>query len=835
MKRPKFGNRLFEIYLQWVQMRGLREYFYLTLTFGIGIALTFFLFFKTLRLENDKYQNEFYADAAALSSRLDLTMANETIRLQNFEESLFHGSGSHKVNRQLIDAVLKGSVFSVFTSLNMTGRESDGLPRLVRTVRIEDEKNEKILLPPLNPVVENLGVRRAVDDLIRTGSKHRSILVERDGRALYLLVWRSSTTRNRFFIFSGMAHGLVNSFLKLKPGMSFVLHQYKDDTHWLVDDPSGAGARVRKAAPLEISEHMRRTPFTRDFDLRLSGEGAFKITVLAQRFDEAYVLWPTTVLGGGVIITLLISLLVYYLISRNIQITELVKRKTADLEVESRRAMDAAESKTRFLANVSHEIRTPLNIILGMAEIATDEAVSDKQKEHLQTLSSAGTHLLALIDDILDMAKVDSSDVRFHEARVDLLQFAEEMCQLVQPNMAKKKLKFYFEMDPALPKAVSADPARMRQILINLINNSIKFTDKGFIALSLRRAPARKDEGGIAVVEFKIKDSGIGIPDLNKNEVFKAFYQVNPSTTRSQGGVGLGLAIVNAIVQRLKGSIHVQSKMNEGSTFSVRLPLKIERAAPWRDQMLPSDAEPLNVLAICRDDMLWEGIQSFFKGTPHRLRRQSVPSRAAIEESDVVICDGDETPMDFPALKHMVGKRRLVVLSDQTESWLAEDVSVLSKPPLPSNLFEAVGLIRPREMKRVETPAPRPVDEHISLVIADDDDGNRTLMKAYTDQKTWRVRFAVDGQEALDMCIDDPPDVLVADLQMPVLDGFSLVEKLRAFESYKGIAHTRVIMLTADALAETAQKARERGVDVFLTKPIRKKDFFSAVENVSES
>ncbi|MFN8791144.1 MAG: sensor histidine kinase, partial [Bdellovibrionales bacterium] len=362
-------------------------------------------------------------------------------------------------------------------------------------------------------------------------------------------------------------------------------------------------------------------------------------------------------LFSGLTITLLLTLLVYLLNQRNIEVSQLVEEKTEHLRIESEKAKEAAYVKTRFLANVSHEIRTPLNIMMGMVDLLNETSLSRRQTEFLQNMNSASGHLVRLIDDILDMARVDAQDVKFKYESVDFLKFIEDIVQFVQPGCEAKGLQFRVHLDPSLPSHLQTDPSRLKQVFVNLLNNALKFTEKGRIDLEVRmisnRGPLTPQS---ARLEFRVRDTGIGIPRSKQDDIFKAFYQVNPSTTRPTGGVGLGLAIVSGIVTRLNGVIQLESDLGKGSEFRVELPIPIETSSSWIQKFSSSEFRSEKMIIVEEDSVAPElSLQAWAEGFGFRAIALSW-RREDLQRVDQVLSGCDVLVLVPPPFRYRTSK-----------------------------------------------------------------------------------------------------------------------------------------------------------------------------------
>ncbi|MFN8945037.1 MAG: sensor histidine kinase, partial [Pseudobdellovibrionaceae bacterium] len=519
--------------------KNIRYFVYLAMTAVFGIALTIFIFQLALNKEKEEFRSQFASKADSIGFSLDLMIAHNTLRLQNFEENL---SLDLKANSQnFILATLNSSVFSVFSHYKMIHREGADFPVFERLLRIDAKKEGHSQNPvPISSDITSLNLKEEILKMNSSKDKFISMFVEQDGRIYFFLVMRSLSQKDHFYLFSGNVTDLLSSYVQISRQSQVILHQTRDDSYWLIShvDPKVRETQIQKVSADEQELFIRKSEIRRDYAEKFIGD-TFDIIVFSDFTTRPDHFWPLIVLGAGILITGLISLLLYSLINRNIDVENQVHVKTIDLEIQTEKAIEASASKTRFLANISHEIRTPLNIVLGMTDLLQETRLTQQQNKFLNSLRTSGQHLLALIEDILDMARIDSNDVNFKETTVNLMELFEDVCRIVGPNVARKKLKLYVDLDVNLPQTVSADPARLRQICINLINNSVKFTESGSISIILKKWDNTDLHSNLGpfYLDLSVSDTGIGIPVKNQEDVFKAFYQVNPAMTRQKGGV----------------------------------------------------------------------------------------------------------------------------------------------------------------------------------------------------------------------------------------------------------------------------------------------------------
>ena len=760
----------------------------------------------SLKIESDRYQNDFTIISETLGSNLDLLISNQIIRIQNFDDELKGAAKNIYSQRVLIDAILRGSSFTDLVDLKI----EQGLkktPSIHLAGQIDVDRSYYL---DANRMIYESAFADAVHNLFVSKSKSAPLLLKLQGRALLVLLWRSAERSNRVFAFVGPAEKLIPIDNLVDQEFFVVLHpRVNSGQMWLVSKSERNSIEFKPVSKEDVKNLRSKSTNSRVYEPGFFS-GAFSYEIFSLGTVELQYFWPLTVLFLGLIITSLFSFLLFSLINRNIEINQVVVEKTKHLAIESQKALDAAYSKTRFLANVSHEVRTPLNMIMGMAELLKETELTAKQSEFVDNLRSAGSHLLSLIDDILDMARVDSNEVKFGTEKLNLLKFFQEVALLIAPACQMKGVRFYAYIDPRLPREINTDSRRLRQILINLLNNALKFTESGSVELCIDLISDTTSNRN-QYMEIRVRDTGIGIPPAKQEEIFRAFYQVNPSVTRSKGGVGLGLSIVQAIIARFKGHIFVTSREGKGSTFTVHLPLHPEGNQTLSDNFSWRKAPIKKVLIACDDKKIARTLTRYAAA----LSVEVIDWNAELQEKhvDIIFCDTNKNldiqgqiifvqpPLLFSAFCQSIGMQDFNLQSKQLR-----DAAVQMAPILDLN-------------------------KEASLLIVDDDIGNRTLMKAYLEGLKLKIRFAANGQEALEMYRQEVPDVLVADLQMPIMDGFTLVNRIRDLEN-ESPQDMKIMILTADALDETAEQARQLNVDAYLTKPIRKGQFLGTISEL---
>jgi PAS domain S-box-containing protein len=532
---------------------------------------------------------------------------------------------------------------------------------------------------------------------------------------------------------------------------------------------------------------------------------------------------------------------------------DITERRQAEDQKDA--AIAANRAKSQFLTNMSHEIRTPMNAIIGMTELVLGTQLTAEQKDYLLTVKTSADSLLSLLNQVLDLSKIEAGQLNLDEIDFNLRTTLENAADTLAVKAEEARLELICHIKPDVPTALVGDPVRLRQIVVNLAANAIKFTEDGQVTISVE---TEKEEDSGVFLHFTVSDTGIGISPDNIETIFQDFTQAHESTTRRYAGTGLGLAISKQLVRMMGGKIWVESELGKGSTFhfTARFELGLKEATegfPIKDldlsgvPVLILDHNPMNLLVLREMTSSWglESAEAADEGDALMMLENAFEAgksyRVLLLDSQIVGMDGLEMAKRVKESPYGENLKMILLTSVGRKGDTAEFAKFgisgyLTKPVKQSDLFNAImmalGHSTDEKVGVISDYVVQEAQRRLGILLVEDNPVNQKVAATMLKKQGHQVVITSNGREALEVIDKERIDLILMDVQMPEMDGFEATELIRDREKGNG-GHIPIVAMTAHAMKGDRERCLAAGMDDYVSKPIRADDLFSVIENLA--
>ncbi|MFN3454337.1 MAG: hybrid sensor histidine kinase/response regulator [Pseudobdellovibrio sp.] len=815
-------------------------------TIMLGSFISYYTYIHLKQRDDYIEKYNFSQTAREELVKIDLLLTNSILKIQSYENNLESRPSNYTKDSTYLALALQHTLFqrlSVYrddSDLKSKSRKKTNLPEDKVKLIMRLNTVNSILPDSNNSYIKSEIIYNAIQDLKKSSGYISTVLYEAPNTNMPRLsvILRSKFHNNIYFIFTTP---LINLFSEtnLNPKDSLIISSKSHPNSWILKTDSRKNKSLVVFQENQKIQSKYKLIFTNSLpQSNIDVTFQFNFTPIGAEIIE-----PENIAGiMGVLLTLVIAYLFYNLITQNKYANNMIISKTIDLEKTAHDLQEALDSKAHFFGKISHEIRTPLNLIMGMIDLSREITTDKNVQAYLKTMQTSGEHLLSMLDDLIELAKAEKNEMTFQERNIYLPQFLGDVVKLISQDCRTKGLKLYVEFDKNMPANITADPNRLRQILLNLLRNANKYTQEGYIKLSVSAIDSFTTNK--VKLKFEIQDSGIGIPTDKLSRVFDAFFQVENSKLYSQGGVGLGLSIVKDIVKKMNGTVTVNSIPSKGSIFTVSLEFEKADKTKWYEIFKIDTVQTgknLELVVLSRNNFINDILQTL-SSHPHIQNIIYLNDDLNLVFSEqyknsIIVADSESISIDLDKLKNTFGKNLFIINDTQkieTSNASTQANFISNHPFLAYELLVAMGFSSrtksrqefqkkqsPLEQKSNSAPNITP-PENLSVIIADDDLGNIELYKAYLAKVNWKIEYTYDGLAAWNVYQNSKPDLLILDVRMPHMDGFQLIEKIRTHEKTNKLGNVPIVLVTADILDYTSKTAKSFTNVTLLSKPLKK-------------